>query len=93
VLNCTGPESNHRRLNDPLVRDLLARGVVHPDPLHLGLTTDANGRLEDATGRTPHALYTLGPCRKGSLWETTAVPEIREQAVALAELLVRQTAS
>ena len=88
VLNCTGGESNHRRLTDPLVRNLLARGLVHPDALHLGLATDPDGRLQDAHEATPHALYTLGPCRKGTVWETTAVPEIREQAAALVELLL-----
>ena len=88
VVNCAAAESNHRRLTDPLVRSLLARGLVHPDPLHLGLATDEQGRLEGVHGPSPHALYTLGPCRKGTLWETTAVPEIREQAAALAAVLL-----
>jgi uncharacterized NAD(P)/FAD-binding protein YdhS len=29
-------------------------------------------------------MWTLGPPRRGVLWETTAVPEIRQQAEALA---------
>lgn len=33
-------------------------------------------------------LYTLGPPLKGQLWETTAVPAIREQAAALAEEII-----
>jgi uncharacterized NAD(P)/FAD-binding protein YdhS len=89
VLNCTGAESNYRKLADPLVRSLISRGFGHADPLHLGLATDEQGRLENAQGATPHPLYTLGPCRKGSLWETTAVPEIRVQAAALAQHLLR----
>jgi len=88
VLNCTGAESNYRKLADPLVRHLMRHGLAHADALHLGLATDPDGRLEDAHGRVPHALYTLGPCRKGSLWETTAVPEIRGQAAALAARLL-----
>jgi uncharacterized NAD(P)/FAD-binding protein YdhS len=32
-------------------------------------------------------LYTVGPARKGRLWETTAVPEIRGQIAELAERL------
>lgn len=90
VLNCTGAESNYRKLADPLVRNLMRHGLAHADPLHLGLATDGDGRLEDARGATPHALYTLGPCRKGSLWETTAVPEIRGQAAALAAKLLER---
>jgi uncharacterized NAD(P)/FAD-binding protein YdhS len=33
--------------------------------------------------------YTLGPPRRGELFETTAVPEIRTQAEALAHRLVQ----
>jgi uncharacterized NAD(P)/FAD-binding protein YdhS len=32
-------------------------------------------------------LYAIGPTRKGCLWETTAVPEIRVQAAELGERL------
>jgi hypothetical protein len=32
-------------------------------------------------------LFAIGPLRRGELWESTAVPEIRLQALALAPLL------
>ena len=32
-------------------------------------------------------LWTLGPLRRDALLETTAIPEIRQQAAALAQLL------
>jgi uncharacterized NAD(P)/FAD-binding protein YdhS len=35
----------------------------------------------------------VGPNRKGSLWETTAVPEIRSQAAELADHILRTLAS
>jgi uncharacterized NAD(P)/FAD-binding protein YdhS len=35
-------------------------------------------------------LFTLGPLRRGELWETTAVPEIRVQAQLLAKRLVAE---
>lgn len=88
VINCTGPESDYRKLQHPLVRHLLASGLVRPDPLCLGLDTDAEGRLLDARGDASTFLYTLGPPCKGRLWETTAVPEIRGQAQALAQRLL-----
>lgn len=88
VINCTGPESDYRRLQHPLIRQLLAAGLARPDPLSLGLDTDATGLLLDTHGYPSSCLYTLGaPCR-GRLWETTAVPEIRVQAQALAQLLL-----
>ena len=35
-------------------------------------------------------LSTIGPLRKGRLWETTAMPEIRTQAFELADKLTAQ---
>jgi uncharacterized NAD(P)/FAD-binding protein YdhS len=93
VINCTGAESNYRKLADPLVRNLMRRGLAHADPLHLGLATSADGALLDAHDAAPLPLWTLGPCRKGSLWETTAVPEIRDQAAALAQRVLEHLAA
>src|SRR5690606_25359129 len=53
-----------------------------------GLTVSPDGALIDAEGRVSDSLFTLGPPRKGTLWETTAVPEIRVQAQQLAERLL-----
>jgi uncharacterized NAD(P)/FAD-binding protein YdhS len=90
VINCTGPTSNFRKMAAPLLAALLEHGYITPDPLHLGFNTDDDGGLLDAAGRSPGLLYTLGPPRKGSLWETTAVPEIRAQAQKLALALLRR---
>jgi len=88
VINCTGPECDYRRMRHPLIASLLGQGLVRPDDLALGLDTDANGGLLDAEGNSRGILFTLGPLRKGTLWETTAVPEIRVQAEQLAETLL-----
>jgi hydroxyacylglutathione hydrolase len=63
---------------------------VRPDSLSLGLNTAKDGALIDAHGVSSKLLYALGPLRKGNLWESTAVPEIRVQA---AELALNLTAS
>ncbi len=93
VVNCTGPESNYRRLSHPLIVSLRERGLIQPDALGLGLLTDAQGALLDCDGRACGWLHTLGPARKGQLWETTAVPEIRVQAQALARRLLQLEAA
>ncbi|MBV8063407.1 MAG: FAD-dependent oxidoreductase [Nevskia sp.] len=89
AVNCTGPESSYRRLGTPLLVSLRERGLIVPDELGLGLLTDAQGALLDRDGRASDWLHTLGPARKGQLWETTAVPEIRVQAQALARRLLQ----
>ncbi|MFF7187866.1 FAD/NAD(P)-binding protein [Streptomyces sp. NPDC008222] len=80
VIDCTGP-GHH--LDDPLWRSLADAGAAVPGPLGMGVAT-REGRLLDAAGRADRPLFTLGAPRRGELWETTAVPEIRAQAAALA---------
>lgn len=88
VVNCTGPRTDPRRIPDPLVRDLIARGLIAPDPLGLGIETAPNGAVLGASGEPVPGLFTLGPWRRPALWETTAVPEIRGQARDLAQSLL-----
>ncbi|HEX8822895.1 MAG TPA: FAD/NAD(P)-binding protein [Archangium sp.] len=87
VINCTGPDCSIAR-GHPLLRGLLEAGLVRADALGLGLATDADGALLDAEGQPSEVLFTLGPLRRGDLWESTAVPEIRTQAHALARGLL-----
>jgi trehalose-6-phosphate synthase len=89
VVNCTGPECNYYKLKAPLVVNLLARGLIHPDPLYLGLATASNGALLNYLGTPSETLFTLGSVMRGMLFETTAVPELRVQARELAEELIR----
>lgn len=85
VINCTGPQFNYAKLADPLVRSLLSQGLMTADPLGLGLRASPTGAVYSAEGLASPWLYTLGPTRRGELWETTAVAEIRDQAEALAQ--------
>ncbi|MCC5786644.1 MAG: FAD-dependent oxidoreductase [Phycisphaerales bacterium] len=85
-LLCTGPHADPRAWS-ALVRGLAERGEVAPDPLGLGLLSDDLGRALDCDGR-PTDLWLIGALRRGELWETTAVPELRVQAAAIASALV-----
>jgi uncharacterized NAD(P)/FAD-binding protein YdhS len=87
VINCTGPEEDVRRADDPLMADLLAAGLARPGPLGLGLDTEPDGLL---VGERP--LWTLGALRRGNLWESTAFPEIRAQAARIAESVLKTRA-
>jgi uncharacterized NAD(P)/FAD-binding protein YdhS len=93
VVNCTGPETDVRRLHDPLMTGMISQGLVRPDWLRLGLDVSADGALINQEGNISDSLYAVGPARKGSLWESTAVPEIRDQIGQLVELLVNANPS
>jgi uncharacterized NAD(P)/FAD-binding protein YdhS/glyoxylase-like metal-dependent hydrolase (beta-lactamase superfamily II)/rhodanese-related sulfurtransferase len=88
VINCTGPESDCRKADDPLLTNLMRQKLVRPDPLFLGLDVSPDGALIDGYGDVSDLLYAIGPVRKGSLWETIAVPELRVQVSELSRLLV-----
>jgi len=88
VINCTGPESDCRKVDDRLLTNLVRQKLARPDPLFLGLDVSPDGALIDANGETSDLLYAIGPVRKGSLWETIAVPELRVQVSELSSLLV-----
>ncbi|MGE4305131.1 MAG: FAD/NAD(P)-binding protein [Novosphingobium sp.] len=78
IVNCTGPQSDVCRTTEPLLLDLLARGLAMPDPFGLGLSVDAQSRLLDRDGNATR-FFALGPMTRGTFWEITAVPDIRVQ--------------
>jgi uncharacterized NAD(P)/FAD-binding protein YdhS len=88
VINCTGPQIDCRKVNSPLVSGLLRRGFARPDPFYLGIDCTQDGALIDDGGAASSWLFAIGPFRKGTLWESIAVPELREQACSLASLLL-----
>jgi uncharacterized NAD(P)/FAD-binding protein YdhS len=89
VVNCTGPCDKPADSTDLFVRRLLDRGLVRPGPLGIGVETTDDGRVINREGSADSPVWTLAALRKGSLWECTAIPEIREQAAGLARHLVK----
>jgi uncharacterized NAD(P)/FAD-binding protein YdhS len=87
VVVCAGAGTDIERSANPLLRALLADGLASPDPLGLGLRTDADGALRDRNGYADGRVLTLGALRRGELWETTAAQEIRAQAEHLARTI------
>ncbi|MBZ5738643.1 FAD/NAD(P)-binding protein [Nocardioides mangrovi] len=84
VVTCTGPLTDISSSTDPLLQALQRRGLVAPDPLKLGLDATPEGEVVGADGLPVPGLYAVGPPRKGILWESTAIPEIRTQAAEVA---------
>ncbi|MFM7906869.1 MAG: FAD/NAD(P)-binding protein, partial [Microcystis sp.] len=84
IINCTGASNDYRTITDPLVVHLRQRGLIRPHSLGCGIETADNGAIIGADGTASPTLYTLGNPRKGDLWETTAIPELRLHAAELA---------
>jgi uncharacterized NAD(P)/FAD-binding protein YdhS len=87
LVNGTGATTDVTANASPLLRDLFRSGLARPDPLRLGIDASADGAVIDSAGTPSDVLYTLGPPLRGLWYETTAIPEIRAQAAALARLI------
>jgi uncharacterized NAD(P)/FAD-binding protein YdhS len=84
VINCTGPDMNYHRVGSPLLNHLFAQGLIVSGPLGGGLWSDQRGAVRAQDGTYSSILFNLGPGKLGTLLESIAVPELREQAVELA---------
>ena len=87
AIQTTGLATDVRRSDHRLVRQLLTNGHVVADPLGLGLTATPEGCLQH-DGQPWHHLFAIGSLLRGSLWESSAMPEIRQQARSLAERIL-----
>jgi hypothetical protein len=88
VVVATGAAWDRRSLQrSALWANLLATDVASLHPCGVGVRLDADGYLIDGAGGTVPNIMCLGSIRQGEEWETTAIPEIRAQAAAIAELL------
>jgi len=88
VINCTGPNTNLRRVDDGLITQLRAEGLVQLDPFGLGLNVDERLAVKGVDGEVSSWLHYIGPMLKANFWEATAVPELRQHAKSLASHLV-----
>lgn len=89
VVNCTGPVPSNSAESNPVIGSLLVHNWLRADELSLGLETTATGHAIDAQGTEVPDLFVVGTLRKPHLWESTAVPELREQAAAVGEQVIK----
>jgi uncharacterized NAD(P)/FAD-binding protein YdhS len=68
----------------------IVRGLVQSDDVGLGIRCTPDFAVLDQAGNRSKWLSVLGPPLRGSLWETTAVPELRAQAFRIAEGIVAE---
>lgn len=87
VYECRGRATQILQTVNPLLRHLLDTGRAVPDETGLGLAVTERLAAIEGSGRPSSCIYALGPLTAGVFWETTAVPDIRQQAARLARTL------
>jgi uncharacterized NAD(P)/FAD-binding protein YdhS len=79
VFNATGPNQRFASRAVPVIESLVERGLASYDELGLGL---------GPSSLNP-GLHAIGTLTLGSLWECTAVPDIRNQAAAISARILQ----
>lgn len=87
VYECRGRATRIVQTVNPLLRHLLDTGRALPDETGLGLAVDQQLAVVEGSGLASRRLFALGPLTAGVFWESTAVPDIRQQAARLAATL------
>lgn len=87
VLNCTGPEERYDRIENPLVKSMLASGIARRGNNGLGLDVDETCRIMNRSGDVQTGLYAIGHATRGAFWEVTAATNIRQQILNIADML------
>jgi len=87
IVQSTGLDNDIRRTQHTLLQQLVTNGHIRPDPFGLGMQANPDGRLLHDGSAWPR-LFAIGSMLRGALWESTAMPEIRQQARQLADHLL-----
>jgi uncharacterized NAD(P)/FAD-binding protein YdhS len=85
IVNCTGADPDLTRSGNVLIKQLLGEGLARAHPNGYGFDLDEQSRIIGASGQPQPGMYAIGPITQGAFWESTAVPEIRARAAAIAE--------
>jgi len=88
VINGTGPQTRFSATRSPLLRALLKRGLAQADASDMGLKIAPDFTVIQKDDQPSPHLLALGPLLRGTLWETIAVPELRGQALRVAQSLL-----
>jgi uncharacterized NAD(P)/FAD-binding protein YdhS len=87
LVNCTGSDFDWR--DDTLTSSLFHGGLAQPGSLGLGLLCNESGEILDCSNQPSKNIHAIGSLLAGTLWESTAMPEIRIQARQCAERITK----
>ncbi len=88
VVNGLGHEFDWRRIDDPLVRQLLGAGLVRPHATGFGVDADpASKGVVDLDGKVSDWLFAVGHPLRGVSWESSSISEQVTGATELARSL------
>lgn len=90
IVQATGLDVDVAATAHPLLHQLVLNRHVLPDPFGLGVLATAQGQLIHEGGAWQR-LFAIGALMRGTLGESTAMPELRQQARTVANQLLAET--
>lgn len=87
AIQATGLQTAVQRTSHRLLRQMFETRLVRADRQGLGIDADTAGRVMRADGTAEGGLRVIGTLLRGTLWECTALPEIRTMAAKFAREL------
>jgi uncharacterized NAD(P)/FAD-binding protein YdhS len=92
AFDCRGLWNSLPSHKNPVLQSLIDAKLARYDSLGLGIIPykDHTGAV---TGELSPHLFTLGSLRRGELWETTALREIRQQAEVISKTILQRTSA
>jgi uncharacterized NAD(P)/FAD-binding protein YdhS len=87
IIQSVGLETDVRRTQHTLLQQMMTNGHIRSDPFGLGIEATPDGRVLHNGIAWPR-LFAMGSMLRGTLWESTAMPEIRQQARQLADQIL-----
>lgn len=85
AINCTGPQTNYNTIENELYQNLIQKKIILPDANRLGIKATINYEILKSESTVHKNMYAIGSLLRGVLWETTAVPELKQQAYDIAQ--------
>jgi uncharacterized NAD(P)/FAD-binding protein YdhS len=87
AIQATGLQTAVQRTSHRLLRQMFESRLVRADRQGLGIDADTAGRVMRADGTAETGMRVIGTLLRGTLWECTALPEIRAMAAKFAHEL------
>lgn len=84
VVVTTGPAHGGVVDSQPYLTHLDAEGIIHADPVRLGIACDTQSRALDRHDQPVDRLYIAGPLARGTFGELMGLPQVSEHAAEVA---------
>ena len=90
VVNCLGPNVRMADTTSPMLRNLLDKQLIEPDDMNMGIRVDTSLRALVHGQQVSPLILALGPLLRGTFWDSIALPNLRLQALEVAQTILAE---